>query len=562
MAPKLLVVIGYLVVLVGLGCLAKRKAARSAEDYFVASRTLPPWLLLLTMAATNFSAFTVFGFSGAGWRIGYGFYPVMAFGTGFMAVAFYFIGIPLWRLGRRHGYYTPPELVGARFRSKGVRLLVFAVMAVFTLPYLAMQPMAAGYALESLLGLPYYAGAVLITVVMLIYTTLGGLRGVAWTDALQGALMFVLLVVVLGIVVAPHGGLTSANHQVAQHWPQLLSRPGGGAELTVGVWLGYMLLWLWADPMLPQLFQRCFAAKSPRSLHTTMIMYPVVTAVLFLLPVTIGVVGRLSFPELAAGTDTDRIIPLLLARLAPGTLEALFTTCAVAALMSTLDSQVLTLSSMFTRDVYEPLTGKPAPPWTGRAFVVLLAAGGLAIAWQPPATFQAIATQAFTGLAVLLPATCAALYWSRATAAGAIASIVVGQAFVAGYLLDFLPTLGTLPVVPVVLATTLTLVLVSLLTRKPDRPPPFHLAGRRGRWWLWGLGLGGLFFLGTDFWAWEDARIWLGGFPWWVWYFIALNGATVFAFWALSRSKTGPSDAPTHVERPPRSTKQGAAEPR
>ncbi len=554
MAAKLLVVIGYLCVLVGLGWLAKRRAVRSTEDYFVASRTLSPWLLLLTMAATNFSAFTVFGFSGAGWRIGYGFFPVMAFGTGFMAVAFYFIGLPVWQLGRRHGHYTPPELIGARFRSKGVRLLVFAVMAVFTLPYLAMQPMAAGYALESLLGLPYYAGAILITVVMLTYTTLGGLRGVAWTDALQGGLMLVLLVVVLGVVVAPHGGLTSANHQVAQHWPELLARPGGGAELTVGVWLGYMLLWLWADPMLPQLFQRCFAAKNPRSLHTTMIMYPVVTAGLFLLPVTIGVVGRLTFPELAAGTDTDRIIPMLLANLAPGTLEALFTTCAVAALMSTLDSQVLTLSSMFTRDVYEPLTGRTAPPWAGRAFVVVLAAGGLAIAWQPPATFQAIATQAFTGLAVLLPATCAALYWSRATAAGAIASIVVGQALVIGYLFGQLPTLGTLPVVPVVLATTLTLVLVSLLTRKHGRPPAFRLSGRKRSWCLWAVVLGVLFFLGTDFWAWEDARTWLGGLPWWVWYFIALNGATVLAFWALKRSRIAPSDTPKHNERRPAPT--------
>ncbi len=561
MTQKILVVAGYLVLLISLGWLAKRRSLGSTEDYFVASRTLSPWLLLLTMAATNFSAFTVFGFSGAGWRIGYSFYPVIAFGTGFMAVAFYFIGLPVWRLGRERGQFTPPELVGDRFRSTTVRLLFFLVMATFTMPYLAMQPMAAGYALESLLGIPYYAGAVLITVVMITYTTLGGLRGVAWTDALQGGLMLVLLMVVLVVVVAPYGGLGAANQQIAQHWPELFSRPGGGAELTVGVWLGYMLLWLWADPMLPQLFQRFFAAKSPRSLHTTMIMYPVVTAVLFLLPVTIGVVGRLTFPELATGTDTDRIIPLLLTELAPGTLEALFTTCAVAALMSTLDSQLLTLSSMFTRDVYEPLTGREAPPWAGKAFVVALAAGGLAIAWRPPATFQAIATQTFTGLAVLLPATAAALYWSRATAAGAIASIVVGQALVVCYLLGLLPTWGTLPVIPVVLAASFALVAVSLLTSRSSRPAPVGLPGGKKRWYLWALVLTALFALGTDFWAWGDGRTWLWGLPWWVWYFIALNGVTAAAFWALSRhgrEPVTPGAPPQPPETPSGDTRSGS----
>ena len=78
MWDKVPVVGAYLAVLLGIGFWARRRARRTTEDYFVASRTLPPWVLFLTMAATNFSAFTVFGFSGAGWRIGYAFYPVMA----------------------------------------------------------------------------------------------------------------------------------------------------------------------------------------------------------------------------------------------------------------------------------------------------------------------------------------------------------------------------------------------------------------------------------------------------------------------------------------------------
>ena len=162
MGTRIAVVVGYFVVLLGIGWFARLRARRGIEDYFVASRTTPSLVLFLTMAATNFSAFTVFGFSGEGWRAGYAYYPIMAFGTGFMALTFVLIGLPAWRLGKEHGLITPPELVHHLTGSSGLRLLFFLVMTVFTLPYLAMQPMAAGYALETLLGIPYFAGAALI----------------------------------------------------------------------------------------------------------------------------------------------------------------------------------------------------------------------------------------------------------------------------------------------------------------------------------------------------------------------------------------------------------------
>lgn len=531
MWEKGLVVGGYLVVLLGIGLGARRYARRSLEDYFVASRALGSWVLFLTMVATNFSAFTVFGFSGAGWRIGYSFYPIMAFGTGFMALSFYFIGRPVWRLGKRKGLLTPPELVFDRFKSRPLRLLFLAVMAVFTLPYLAMQPMAAGYALEELLGIPYLAGAALITVVMLVYTFFGGMRGVAWTDALQGGMLLVLLLAALAVVVAPFGGLSAANRAVASRWPELFSRPGMGGAFPPGIWLGYMLLWLLCDPMFPQLFQRFYAARDERALSATMVMYPLITGVLFLLPVTIGVVGRLAYPELPGGTASDRILPLLLSRYASPTLEALVLTAALAALMSTLDSQLLTLSSMLTRDLYEPLARRPAPPWVGKLFVAGLALVGLAIAWRPPATFLQIATETFTGLAVLFPTVMAALHWPRATSTGAIASIIVGEGLVVVYHFRLLPSFGTLAVVPVVAAAGLTLALVSLLT--PPRPAE---QGREVHTrWGWVLAFTLLFLLGNDFWAWGDGRLGPFGFPWWVWYFLGLCGALALAFWAFSR---------------------------
>jgi SSS family solute:Na+ symporter len=530
---RIAVMVGYLGVLLGIGFLARARSRRSDEDYFLASRTLPGWILFLTMAATNFSAFTVFGFSGSGWSLGYGFYPIMAFGTGFMAVAFAAIGLPAWHAARSHGAVTPPELVFRLTGNRGLRLTFFLVMTMFTLPYLAMQPMAAGYALQSLLGIPYIAGAAVITAVMLFYTFLGGFRGVAWTDIFQGAMMIVLLVVALLVVASPFGGVGAANQAVAAQRPELFARPGLGATLTPGVWFGYMLLWLLCDPMFPQLFQRFFAARDPRALVTTMTLYPLITGALFLLPVTIGVIGRLAFPTLPSGTAPDQILPLLLQRFASPGVEALILTAALAALMSTLDSQLLTLSSMFVRDVAQPIYERwsdssrgrrpTLPPWTGKLFVAALALGGFGLAIRPPATFLEIATETFTGLAVLLPVTVGAIYSRRMNPRAAIAAIAVGEGLVGAYHFRLLSSFGTLPVVPVVVATSFVLIVGSVLfPLKRAQPAPQR---DRRRWRPlagWSAALTGLFVLGNDIWNWGDGRPSALGFPWWIWYFAGL----------------------------------------
>ncbi len=555
MAVRIAVVVGYFVVLLGIGFWAMRRARGTSEDYFIASRTTRPLVLFLTMAATNFSAFTVFGFAGAGWESGYAYYPIMGFGTGFMALTFVLIGRPAWQLGKEHGLVTPPELVYRLTGSPVLRFLFFLVMTVFTVPYLAMQPMAAGYALESLLGIPYFAGAALITVVMLLYTFRSGFRGVTRTDVFQGGMMIVLLVVAVAIIAGRFGGLTEANRTVMRDFPELFARPGLGAIYTPGVWFGYMLLWSLCDPMFPQLFQRFYAAKSPRGLTTTMSLYPLLTGFLFLLPVTIGVLGRLSFPELPEGAAADRILPLMLAEHAPPAIEALVLTAALAALMSTLDSQLLTLSSMFARDVAGPVRrhlakrngGKAAlpqsddvPQWVSKSFVVVLALVGLAIAYNPPATFRVLATQTFTGLAVLFPTVVGALYWKRTSPAAAIASIVGGEGLVAAYYLDLLPTFGTLPVVPIVVVTTLVLVVGSLILRTEPRYEPTwepRTLSRRAIFG-WAIAFAALFAVGNDVWNWGDGRVSLLGFPWWVWLFAGLCVLTSGLFWLLGRTLT------------------------
>jgi len=556
---RFVVVFGYLTVTLLLGVYSCRYAKRSLADYFLAGRGIGPLVLFFTMAATNFSSFTIFGFSGEGYRVGYSYYPIMGFGTGFMALTFFVIGRRAWLLGKKRGYITPPELIGDRFQSKPLRIIYLAVMVIFTLPYIALQPRGAGSALEEMLGIPYFTGATIITAFVLIYVFLGGMRGIAWTDVLQGTMMVVFMLLAVKIIGAARGGLLESNYAVFTEYPVLFNRPGMGGKYTVSMTLSYMMLWFFCDPMFPQLFQRFFAAKDERSLKVTMTLYPVITGLLFLLPVTIGVLGRLTFPGLE-GKAADSILPMLLNEYAGSFLGALILSSALAALMSTADSQFLTLSSMLTRDIYEViLRRKPNQPaadsmrdhtLVGRIVVLVLAVIGLAGAYWTPSTILQIATETFTGLAVLFPTTIAALYWRRATAEAAISSIIVGEAMVVLYYFKLLPAFGFLPAIPVMVVSTLVLIIVSYFTsisaehvKEYFKDLPSISAAKRKAMYVWLAIFGVIFIACIDFWAWGSSRLTMLGFPWWVWYFVALNIVLVVAIVVFSRKYWRSQDA-------------------
>lgn len=516
MTEKTVIITAYLVVLAALGLLARRRSRPGQEDYFLAGRAVGPLLLLLTMAATNFSAFTVLGFAGEGYRTGYSYYPIMAFGTGFMALTFLFLGIPIWRYTRAQGVVTPPEFILARFGNKPLQFAFAVVMVVFTLPYIALQPMGAGYALEALLGIPYTWGVVLVTVVGVGYVIVSGLRGDVWTDALQGTVMLAALIAVFLGVARSLGGLTQANCAVREHLPALFARPGLGGQFTVGIWLSYMILWFVCVPMFPQLFQRFMAARDDWALRVTALFYPLVTGGIFFLPIAVGVLARLVEPGLV-GQAADGILPLVAGRLLPGWLAAVAIAGVLAAMMSTMDSQLLSLSSIFIRDV-AGRRKRDAAAWP-RVAVALLGLVGLVLALRPVATIRVIATQTFTGLAVLFPLTFAAVYWRKANPWAGLASILAGETFVVLYYFKLLPASGLLPVVPVMLATTFVLVVGSLLwpARKAESPAriPRNV-------WRWIAAFGILFLASVDFWNWNQARPGWYGLPLWMWYHVGL----------------------------------------
>jgi len=531
---QILVLVLYGLVVLVIGWLAKTKEAAGPEGYFLAGRRIGPLVLLATMTATNFSAFTVFGASGAGYRDGYAFYPIVGFGTGFMALTFWFMGRRIREAGLKTGALTPPDLIRALYSSPGLSALFALVMIVYTLPYIALQPMAAGYALNELLGLDYFTGACLVTGLIVVYTLRGGLKAVAWTDVVQGLALLVLLSLALALVAGEAGGLIAAGRELLHSRPELFSRPGGRGFYSPAIWFSFILLWFFCDPMFPQLFQRFLAAREERSLRLTVTAYPLVTSLIFLLPVTIGVLGRLKHPGLS-GKAADKILPMLAAGLPGETLGALVVACGLAALMSTLDSQLLTLSSIFSQDLYPLLRGRAASSRNpsalpGRISVLLLAGAGLALAYDPPDTILAIAGQTFTGLAVLFPAVLFGLSRSWRSLKGAWASIILGQAAVLGFLLGLIPTFGFLPVVPA-MAVSFGAYLVGARFWRRD-PAPLVKVLKNPYLYLFL----GIFLLAMDFWRWGGDPGLILGWPGWVVHFWVLSGLQMILVWRWTRS--------------------------
>jgi len=458
MSP-LLILGAYLGLVVVVSFAASKKAAFTPEGFFLAGRSLGPLVLFLTMAATNFSAFFFLGFAGAAYNTGLGQYGIMGVGTALAPVSFYFIGRAVWRLGKRKGYLTAPELIGGEFNSPFLRKLVLVVMVVFTLPYLLTQAVGAGILVSSLLGIDVLriGGAITIVVIGAV-VILGGMKASAWSDVLQGLVMILAMLAAVIFVARGLGGFSEAGLRAFAAAPEHFARPGPGEAFSLAGWISFLVLWTFVIPMFPQMFSRFFTARSLRSLRATIWLYPLLVSFLFIAPVLIGVWARGSGLEFST---PDSVLPAMVAHFAPGWVYMLVVIGALAALMSTADSQLLALATMLANDLGLGWNPVRAGRWIA-AVLCAVVAFYLLTGFDPQVGIFTLLTQTtFAGLAVLMPSALAALYMPRLPKAAPIVSILVGEAVVVLMRVGLLPTYGLADGVIALAAAALALGLVA-----------------------------------------------------------------------------------------------------
>lgn len=441
----------------------KKTETATPESYFLADRNVSTLSLFFTILATNFSAFYFLGFAGEGYRIGYAHYIIMGLGTAFAALSILLIGTRAWTMGKESGYITPADLVFGQTGDRTLATLFSGVMIVFTLPYMALQIVGGGYILETLTSgtISYQLAILLLTLFTIVYVIIGGMSSVTRTDLKQG--LMVILFMSLAVLIVGHdlGGVEAANEMAQQVLPELFSPHGVADHYTPGKWFSFIIFWIFCIPMFPQLFMRFYIARDLATLKKSAILYGLIPLVISLLPVMIGVWGHISFPELGAD-DIDQIMPMMLLEHTTEWFAALVMTGAIAAFMSTLDSQLLALSTMVTRDFIIPFHNKSVTfkeeVFMGRILVAILAIIGWVIALNPFDTIFDMGKMSFTGTAILFPIGLAVTRFKLEKPVYGTAAIIAGLLVMIGFHYGIIPirfALGFETFIPVIVLSCL-----------------------------------------------------------------------------------------------------------
>lgn len=436
LGPLGLVALGlYLAVLVVIALVARRaRIDASPADHFLAARHLGVFVLFLTLYATTYSGNSLLGYPGEGYRRGYSW--VMA--TGFMmsiVVAFHALVPRLRPIATRLRFVTPGDWIRHRFgdgrAAVQLRVVVGVLMAVALGNFLLAQLIAMGLVAAEFTGglLPYWAGVIGLAGLILFYETLGGLRAVAWTDAAQGILMLAGLAALLGWLLGEVGGLGAVTRQVAATRPAAVAVPDVRENLN---WASSIVLLGLASVVYPQAIQRVYAARDGAALKRSMALMTFMPLVTTLVVTLIGIAAIPRLEHLGV-LEADRVMPRLLAEWAAvGPLAAGLATLvflgALAAIMSTADSVLLSLGAVLALDVF----GRGARDADTTRFGKRMAAGGmflaLVVALMPElrGTLWGLVELKMELLIQCVPAFLLALHWGRPRARAVLSGVLVG----------------------------------------------------------------------------------------------------------------------------------------
>ncbi len=491
--PYILAIIGYLLALVGVGYY-KSRVVKTGEDFMVAGRTLHWWVLVGTLLATWMGSGSLFGSAGLGYRNGMaGLWSSAGAWAGIVLI--YFIA----RRIRHFGKVTVPDIFEARYgRIASVLATIATVIAYLTI--VSYQFRGGGNVLSYITdgAISVQAGIVITAVFAIAYTALAGMLSVVYTDVVNGVLMVLGVFATVFFMVHAVGGMdeiilyaeAAGKWELFGNWANERSGATSGPIVAISFLIPTMLL-LMGDA---NMYQRIFSAKDGHAAQKAVFFWVIGVVALESAVYFVGLTGAAAanqglIPELFAGGAADvaanrseYIIPALAVSDAmPLVLGMMLVATMMAIIVSTADSFLLVPATNLTRDVVQrfiaPDMGSRAIVLMSRGWVLLL---GI-VAWMLVDQFPTILTAAYTAYLVygtsITPALLAAFLWKRATAAGAIASILTGTVvtlvwtfWMSGqpWFADMHPFLQEVTY-PAVILSVLALVGVSLATPPPDR---------------------------------------------------------------------------------------------
>ncbi|MCH7658888.1 MAG: sodium/proline symporter [Bacteroidetes bacterium] len=406
---------------------------KSHSDFFLAGRRLNPWVVAFSERASGESAWLLLGLPGAALAVGF-LATWAALGCVLGIIFYWFVIAKDLRIeSERVNAITLPNFFAEKLGKGGkiIRFVATLIIVFFFTFYLAAQFSGAGKVLDVTFGIPVFQGMLIGAVVIIFYTMMGGFFAVAWTDFIQGIIMIGALVIlpIVGLIELASDGY-SLTDAVKIEGPDFASAVGGATGwVAVGVIVSG-LSWFFGYMGQPHLLTRFMAIKDPAKLKISRRI-----AIAWAIPgfagaMVIGLIG-LSMYGKGSFEDVELIMPALAADLLPAWLAGVFISGAIAAMMSTADSQLLVISSSVIEDFYHKTLGREVTEKTllNMSRLVTIAVGifGFIVAVTSGELIFDLVSYAWSGLGASFgPALLLLLKWKKTNWKGVLAGMITG----------------------------------------------------------------------------------------------------------------------------------------
>ncbi|HJJ43575.1 MAG TPA: sodium:solute symporter family protein [Methanocorpusculum sp.] len=480
-------IVVYFFVLLGIGVWASRKI-KTSEDYMLAGRSLGFWLFTLLIVCSICSGMTLVGTSGFGFASGWPgiweqiFVPLSA------AFCIIFFGSKLNRIGRKSGCMTIVDYFSLRYENKReLRALSALASIAVSLVYLVGQYTAISIVLIWAFGLEHWQALLIAGVIITAYTVIGGLYAISWTGLIQGLILIFGVLLVSPFILTYAGGLEHINTVLATLDPNLVLPwfPSGSvaayAYCTPEYLFSFGVLLIVGLACAPHVLSNVFAAKKTSYFKWAPMVAFLIYLVIMLLVKLCGMAVRSMeadgllvgiVPE--GGRVADFALMYGIQASSPSILiTGLFAVIVLSAVMSTTDRLMLTVGTTFSWDIFKTMLRPKATErqvvFVSQICVLLAAAISLVLAINPP---EMLAFLIWLGIGLMLSAFAvpmiAGLYWRRATAKGAIASMLIGLIACLGFgtYYNFVEKLPMHFSIYALACSIIAMVVVSLLTKK------------------------------------------------------------------------------------------------
>lgn len=426
----------YLIAVFGLAFYARKTRDTKngfLNDHLLGNRNMGGFVLAMTLAATYAGASSFIGGPGAAYKFGLGWVLLAMIQVPAAWLTLGVLGKKFAIEARRHNALTLNDILYSQFKSR--RVVIFTSFSLLLAFFGAMVVQIVGGArlLQSVAGISYQQGLLIFTATIGLYTCIGGFRAVVLTDSVQGLMMIIGTIALLVGIIYSGGGLGEIITKLHDIDPALITPHGPDNFLSQPFILSFWVLVCFGVIGIPPIAMRCMTYQSSKALHKGMVISTAVMAFLMLGLHLSGALGRAIVPEL---TNTDQIMPVLMMTVLPPFVAGIFLAGPMAAIMSTIDSQLIQASATLLKDLYlnyinpkgleDPKMEQKLPTlsmWVTSIFLLLVLVASL----NPPDMIIWLNLFALGGMqAVFLWPLILGLYWKKATAEGALSSMVTG----------------------------------------------------------------------------------------------------------------------------------------